>query len=500
MQRCARIVLVLVSLVVLGRLGGAGPALAAETVDRIHGIAYPERPGWVLRVGPEGFVWTDRRRFVHWRTLPPAARDPQAAIMAWARERGVVDPRAGVVWRRFGDILALRARGMPFPAMLANYVDLRQLHAAYDEIALIEPTPEAVVVLSILAPEGSSPEAIDELIAFARAIRALPQHERIPARKETFFDLETGQPAGWVHIPQDAVLRGGILPQGSKRVPVLEIRSPNVLVRLDAVDVNVSVVQSPFGAQGQVLLIVNGQSALWPGFVRLASASDFAAFLCSLWEMETGTRWQLERLAEVPPPDVGARALIQPSGSHSLRLSFELLAHGGTMQRRAFVDGFSVAGGDASPWAASSQLSANLSVFLYEAAPRAWDIATGIAQGIVNSLQLDAQAARAAAERWHAEQKQINRWVQDWLAQRREERSRNATAWSNLLSDQTYVRDPATGEVSRIAKPSWAEGSFWREPIFADSIIGPLREGSALETLLREEGWRRLEESLEGFR
>ena len=68
-----------------------------------------------------------------------------------------------------------------------------------------------------------------------------------------------------------------------------------------------------------------------------------------------------------------------------------------------------------------------------------------------------------------------------------------------MLCDQTCVEDPQTAEVAGVYKQSWESGGFWREPIFGETLLGGVREGSKLEDLLKMEGWRRLQESLEGF-
>ncbi|MCX8038941.1 MAG: hypothetical protein N3D11_18230, partial [Candidatus Sumerlaeia bacterium] len=70
-------------------------------------------------------------------------------------------------------------------------------------------------------------------------------------------------------------------------------------------------------------------------------------------------------------------------------------------------------------------------------------------------------------------------------------------AWTNLLSDQTYVRDPSTGEVFKVYKRSWETGEFWKDPTTGEILFAD-REG-ALSDLLGREGWKKLEESVGGF-
>jgi len=84
------------------------------------------------------------------------------------------------------------------------------------------------------------------------------------------------------------------------------------------------------------------------------------------------------------------------------------------------------------------------------------------------------------------------------LREEQEFNSRMARAWTNALSDQTYVKDPETSEIFRVHKRVWETGEFWRDPVWGNILSG-VERGSELERLLREEGWRPLQQSLEGF-
>jgi hypothetical protein len=71
-------------------------------------------------------------------------------------------------------------------------------------------------------------------------------------------------------------------------------------------------------------------------------------------------------------------------------------------------------------------------------------------------------------------------------------------SWSNALSDQTYLRDPDTGELFKVDKKSYEDGSYWKNPV-SDTIIGNVERNSKLEENLYLEGWKRLEQSLSGL-
>lgn len=76
--------------------------------------------------------------------------------------------------------------------------------------------------------------------------------------------------------------------------------------------------------------------------------------------------------------------------------------------------------------------------------------------------------------------------------------SQMARAWTNALSDQTYIRDPDTGEIFKVHKRVWDTGNFRQEPTFK-RIFGTVAEGTPLANLLKEEGWKRMQESLSGW-
>ncbi|MBC7338108.1 MAG: hypothetical protein H5U01_17795, partial [Clostridia bacterium] len=122
----------------------------------------------------------------------------------------------------------------------------------------------------------------------------------------------------------------------------------------------------------------------------------------------------------------------------------------------------------------------------------------GVVLGIMASVRFSPQAVLAILERSSIENARLNRMVLEMVQEQEDFNSRMATAWTNALSDQTYARDPATGEIMRLYKHAWDETDFWRDPVW-NTVLDGVEPGSELEDVLRSEGWRRLDQSLEGF-
>ncbi|GIX47886.1 MAG: hypothetical protein KatS3mg131_2097 [Candidatus Tectimicrobiota bacterium] len=140
-----------------------------------------------------------------------------------------------------------------------------------------------------------------------------------------------------------------------------------------------------------------------------------------------------------------------------------------------------------------------MEVTLIQVAEHKLEQAMSIFSGFKDSFLYNPEWIIRTMESWMQQHVEENRLVRQMLQEHREANSQMARSWTNLLSDQTYVKDPATGEIFRLYKRSWETGDFWREPVFGDAILGGVKRESQLEELLKMEGWRRMTESLAGF-
>ena len=176
----------------------------------------------------------------------------------------------------------------------------------------------------------------------------------------------------------------------------------------------------------------------------------------------------------------------------------DLRAAQGNLRRQAGVQALAFLGYMPSYAASSASCTLYLEVALTHGPPEALSREEGTLGGVLLDLSLDPRWAALEAERSRRVSSELNRMVLEMNKKSEEFNTWMSRSWTNLLSDQTYARDPATGETFRLYKRSFEMGSSWREPVFG-GILGGVERGGKLEELLRSEGWRRLEESLSGL-
>jgi hypothetical protein len=148
--------------------------------------------------------------------------------------------------------------------------------------------------------------------------------------------------------------------------------------------------------------------------------------------------------------------------------------------------------------ASSAHCTLHLEVALVQGTAEALSREEGTLTGVLLGLALDPRWMALEAERSRTVSRDLTRMVLQMNKEAEEFNSWMSRSWTNLLSDQTYARDPATGETFRLYKQSFDTGAFWREPVFG-GVLGGVERGGKLEELLQAGGWRRLEESLSGL-
>jgi hypothetical protein len=179
-------------------------------------------------------------------------------------------------------------------------------------------------------------------------------------------------------------------------------------------------------------------------------------------------------------------------------IKLAISAQSGQLVRQAIISGSLVLSQQPDPILPSQDCSVSIEVRMFQFPKDRTEEAGGIFDGIRNSIHFSPQFVLSALEGVIKDNKVLNRMVMQMLKEEREFNSRMARAWTNALSDQTYVKDSETGEIFRVHKRVWETGEFWRDPLWGN-ILGGVEGGSELERLLREEGWRSLQQSLEGF-
>jgi hypothetical protein len=486
----------------------------AEIVDRLHGIAYPAKEGWTGSPRGNAYLLHDNFHFI----LIRAARydgNLQKLARAWMSERKAMDSEyhdGRYAFRKLSKGVVIVGEGLRYPYAQLPIMSVNFGLAGmsppepYREITAILPGDTMALVVTLLFPENTVKSKLEEVVSLLRGVRFLPAKEMVSWRKEVIRDPEVGMEAATLHVPEGFSMQGGVIRQGTKRVPVLIVQKGEQMVRIDALDVRSMVIQTGFGGNATTIITIDGQSTQLPQPLMLSSEEDVIQLLLALWEGETEQKWELKERQSLPmnalEQQIASRAPglpMMPPGMRGSSVKLALLAQSGSRTRVALVQGTLVTRGQMDYIASTQDVSADLMVFTLQAPTDEFAQAYGILHGVLSSWTTNPQLALSALQRYTDDSRRLTEMVLQMTKEQNEFNSRMATTWSNVLSDQTYVKDPQTAEVARVYKQSWESGGFWREPIFGETLLGGVREGSKLEELLKMEGWRKLQESLEGL-
>ncbi len=491
-----------------------------EVTDLLHGFSIRLPKNWAVSVLGNAIRINDERAlcFAVLRVARYDGNLHQVAQSWWAERQAMM---GGFTQSRFafrqlsqGILIVGEGLGYPFvlhPMMSVNFGLLGQRPPSnYREVTAILPGKATALVVTFLFPAGTEKAKLDEMMSIVKSFRFLPPEKMVRWRQETIYDPEVGMEAGWLHVPEGFEYRGAIIRQGTKRVPAFIIRKGDLMMRLDNIDLQSAALQTGFGGNAMTLLTINGQSSQQPQPIFLQSAKDVARLLLGIWQAETGEQWELKESLELPKSEMerlmeqqmqqqlAQGALVFRRAVQGGLIKLAISAESGRLVRQAFITGSLLVSQQPDPIAASQDCQLGISVRMVQFPRDRAEEANGVFAGISNSLQFSPRHALSALERFTQENRELNRMVLQMLNEEREFNSRMARAWTNALSDQTYVKDPETGEIFRVHKRVWETGEFWRDPIWGD-ILGGVERGSELERLLRQKGWRLLQQSLEGF-
>lgn len=281
--------------------------------------------------------------------------------------------------------------------------------------------------------------------------------------------------------------------QGTKYWFRFAMQKEQFLLRLDLLDLANMMLSTPFGGNATSVITLNGQSAQMAQPVFVQNTDQIVEVIIALWQAETGQEWKVveKRLTPVSLPSPGNIPLVAPSQQEAYRVS--LIAESGDLLR--------MADGDVTNHV--SQLSGGpmqqLGYMLYvsQCPKQKKQALRNILTGVLSSLAVNPNWSMSTLEVFTQTNKELNDMVREMTSKHQEFTSQMARAWSNALSDQTYARDPQTGEVFKLYKRVWDTDNFWRSPVFGE-ILGTIGQETDLGKLLKMEGWRTLQESLSG--
>lgn len=487
-------------------------------VDRLHGFSVQLTQGWSVKViGNSIVIKNTQDCYIQVRGVRYNG-DLKQVAQRWFSERQTMDiGNARFAFRQTEQGIVIVGEGLGFPHPLSPMAAVNAgltgipLPNDFKEVTVILPGKAVALVVSFLFPRGTSEETRKQMVEIVKTLKFLPPEEMVGWREEVIVDPEVGMEAVRMHVPKDFEFQGTVAIVGTMRQPIFVIRKGETVIRQDSVSLSSHAVQSGSTSSGGAILNINGQASQQPQPIFLNEPEDSVKLLSAIWKAATGKDWQVVETMPLPQSEIErmnnertkreAEQGLAAMGAIAKYTVFKLayLMRNGELVQVGTINGNLLVSQSPHPIAASQSCELRMMVRSIQFREREHEKVTGIVSGIAASEYVSPQAALSALARFIRDQKALNRMVQEMLREHREFNTRMATAWSNLLSDQTYVKDPQTGEIFRLHKRSWETGNFWREPIFGEVILGGVDEGSKLEELLQMKGWRLLNESLEGF-
>jgi hypothetical protein len=498
------------------------PVDAAErATDRLHGFSVTLPEGWQVRVGRYGVLLSDFENFILVRGAPRST--PSQAVAPFLQEiRHLSGGDARAYFKQVPGWLLLVAQGLRYPwefaQSLGSYTLALSLPQArmylqslsYEGAHLLLAGERAVLAVSAYLPRDLDRSRRAAVLEVLRSFGFVPADQRVPYTAQLIYDTVLGLVVAQVPVPQGYAFEAGVVPQGNLRFPAFSLRQGRSLLRRDVVHLWSGGVQTQFGSNAQTRLTWNGNVSARSGAVCLRSAAQVPQLVLQLWRVETGAGWTLVQTAPQTERSRVARYLqslqqatrpkLALPGAQTFDVSTRLVmwARSGGILRRAWVDARSLGYVNRSFAANSFNCEVYLQTVVVQGEQRTFEDALGVSRGVLLGIQWNPEWPVREAERSRAISRMQTEMVLEMTRKAQEFNSWMSRSWTNLLSDQTYVRNPTTSEVFRVYKRSFDEGTFWREPVFG-GIVGGVERGGRLEEMLQSAGWRRLEESLSGL-
>ncbi|GIW26623.1 hypothetical protein [Meiothermus sp.] len=508
----------------LGLALGLSLAQAEPFQDALHGFGVILPSSYTVRVRDFGLLLGDLEAFLLVRGMP--LRTPKEALSPLVQEaQALAGGRGSYYLKEAPGGLLLLGRGLSYLFRLADYMtalspSARQdpflLGLTYEVAHLLLPGPKSLLVVSVYLPTDAPREAREKALGVLRSLEFLPPQARVAYRAQTVQDPVLGMEAFTLEVPQGYRLQNGLVPTGASAGAVRQLayalQGPGVLLRQDLLYARASSLQTGFGGNASTVLGWNGRVGQVAGFLCPTSAQESGQLLANLWSQEEGKAWEVRkveagpslasrvarRLQELRQAEEASMTAGLPFQAQRVRLNLKVQAVSGNLAREAFLEGGVYLFSSPDRIAASSDCDFRARVVLKEGTQRGLDQASPVFNGFLLGVRVQPEWPWLEARRAQQMSDEETRRV---LAMIREQENFNTwmrQSWANLLSDQTYVRDPTTGEVFRSYKESFNTGTFWRDPVFGGTV-GAVERGGRLEDLLRQGGWRQLEESLSGL-
>ena len=481
-------------------LTGLSAKETTEIRDPIHGIKVSLPAGWSVKVFPRYVLFTsdDMTRFITFRVYP--GRNLKKVARALIRETRYMGKGVTHFKRvRSGLILRSDFRGYPYvidPMLPISWGLLGKIPPQeYTSITYIIPLRRSSLLVTFLYPRGTPRARIEEMISIARTFRFLK--DRIPSRRVFVMDPETGGVAATLRIPKGWDFYGTVIPKVPRDIHFVA-SGGDEFVRRDFISLAGAI--SPLG--GTTMISINGRSYTSQVSLIIDSVKTAAEFLVSLWNSEGGS-WNIVEVRDLPKP--GSLKALEESFRRQMATMGAIYQHqavasvlygafeasSGRIRRVTLIVGLST--DSFSPGTGMRNFQTSLLATTAQA--RTPERAKGLLTAVSIGFRPDPNWFLSKMRRNLADQVYWNRVILGVLDKHNEFLTRTSTAWANLLSEKTFVKDPETGEIFQV---DLTGDHYWRDPL-GEVILGGVREMSELEDILKARGWRKLDQSLEGF-
>lgn len=480
-------------------------------VDALHGYSIQKKPHWSIKVMGNAIVLSkEEKAFVLIRGINHKG-DLKQVARSWMSERSLMDGgRARYAFKQTTNAIFIAGEGLGFPHFLSPMSSVnagltgKMLPDNFKELTVILPGKATALVISFIYLEELDDVTKREMLDMVRSLNFLPLDKRVGWREEIVKEPQTGMEAFRIHVPKGFQFNGGVIKMGTKGVPFYKITKGDISYGTDYIDVETHIIQSPYGSNAQTLLNINGAASQQPQIICITDQRDIVRLYASILRAAFGVSWNISNVEMVPlTPDEKRIAAMSPPmlagvvKNEMVKLTFILESD--RLKRVGYITGGLLVAQNPHYAASTQDCYLSTTIISHQFPKEEEKQAMALVNGMSASFLINPQFSLYSLQRFVKENRELNRMVREMVQKHREDNTRMARTWSNLLSDQTYIKDPQTNEIYRVHKNSWETGNFWREPIFGDVILGGVKEGSKLEELLRTKGWRLLNESLEGF-
>jgi len=502
-------VLVFTLLFVLGLFAYSQEIVEGPAKDLLNGYTAEIPLGWKARNSEYGLIFSKGANFLVIRGKKTTDQRTIAGLLLEESKRTSPTGSLQTAYKKTSNGFVLYIEDAGYPYYLedpANVPFMFQVPVPrnYQVVHYVLSQKTVSLIVSLYLPRDGEVYK-DEIVKILSSFAFLPPNERVSWQYAKIVEPANGMTAVLMPVPDGFNFSGNVVKQGTKRWFIYSLRrNDGSVIRMDLVDVNSGAVSTGFGGNAYTVLTINGSSSQQPNFICIRSFDDAVALVVGILNAIGEGRWSKVWEKEFPiskedlaimqrTPSVPGSVPIRAKGA-------VLLSSDSGMERLVSVNLSGSYGQNPSYVATSINCSANMTLTSVQAPKGKLREVSGIANGVYSNIRINPEWGIFIFEEFTKTNIQINRMVRQMQRDSQEFNSWMSKSWANLLSDQTYVRDPSTGEVFRLYKKSWETGEFWREPVFQDVILGGVKEGSKLQELLQMEGWKKLEESLGGFR